>query len=245
MKTFILALALAVQAGAALAFQPLIGETAGFLGLDGRQIEGILDYSEAHSGPGRYATSATAELSYGLWRDLDVLITVPWKGWSSRGLSRSGLGDVLVEAKFPLARRGGWTLGIKPGFSLPEGDEANSLGAGKGGMWALGLASRSAGAWRFCLNAGYLYNRNSIGNRKNIVKGSASAALEILPGALAALRVFGQTSEDSTVAAVPLYAETGLVWSPYRTLDLSAGGRLGLNSGSDDFGLTGAVTLRL
>lgn len=245
MKLILFVFALAVPAGNALALRPLVGEDAVLLGRDVRQAEGILDYSVNRSGPDRYATSATAELSYGLLDNLDVLVTVPWQGWSSKGLSESGLGDVLLEAKFLAARSAGWAFGLKPGFSLPAGSESKSLGAGKGGVWVSGLAGRSSGPWRFILNAGYLYNRNSFDERENILRGSAAAALALLPELLVTAQVSGQTNKDRGRLSPPLYALFGLSWSPAPALELDAGARLGLNGGSDDLGLLGAVTLRL
>ncbi len=246
MKMLLTALLLALPAGGALAYHPLIGEDTLFLGRDGRQIEGGLDYTASDAaGPKRYSTTATAVLTYGLWDGLDVLVTVPWQGWSSRGISESGLGDVLLEAKFRACARKGWTLALKPGFSMPAGSESKSLGAGKGGVWVYGIAGRTAGPWEFYLNAGYLYNRNDLDERENILNGSAAAVLEVLPRLRAAAELSGHTSLVKTSSSHPLYGLFGLIWSPYPTLDLDAGVRLGLDRGADDLGLLGGITLRL
>jgi hypothetical protein len=246
MKVFIFVLVMALAGGRAMAFNPLIGEDSKFLGRYNRQLQGDLDYAVSENGGvHRYATTATARLSYGLWDKLDVLITVPWQGWSSKGLSESGLGDVLLEAKFQAARRGAWTLGLKPGFSLPEGDEAKSLGAGKGGVWLYGLAGKTSGPWEFYLNAGYLYNRNSFDERQNLLEGSAAASFGVLPGLRACSRLSSRTNKAKDTSSHPVYSAFGLSWSPYPTLDLAAGVRLGLNHGADDLGLLGGLTLRL
>lgn len=245
MKVLLFVLALAVPAGSAMALRPLTGEDAVLLGRDVRQLQGVLDYSVERGGTDRYDTSATAELSYGLWNNLDVLVTVPWQGWSSRGLSESGLGDVLLEAKFLAAHAAGWAFGLKPGFSLPAGSESKSLGAGKGGVWVSALAGRSSGPWRFILNAGYLYNRNSFDERESILRGSAAAALTVLPGLLATAQVSGQTNKNRVRLSHPLRALFGFSWSPAPALALDAGVRLGLNGGAEDLGLVGAATLRL
>jgi len=174
-------LLMVLTCASARAFHPLISEDTAFLGKDVRQIEAGLAHTVSREGADSYATTASAELSYGLFERVDVLVTVPWQGWASHGLSESGLGDVLVETKFPVGRGAGWDLALKPGFSLPAGDEAKSLGAGEGGVWLYGIAGRTSGDWQYYLNAGFLYNRNSLDERTKLLKGSAAAAYSFLP----------------------------------------------------------------
>lgn len=236
---------LAGAAGRAAALHPLIGEDSDFLGKDVRQLEATLDYSVAKEGPDVYTTGTAAQLSYGLFDRFDVLITVPWQGWSSRGLSESGLGDVLVEVKLPAGEKNGWAFVLKPGFSLPAGDEAKSLGAGQGGVWLYGIAGRKAGPWQYYLNAGYLYNRNSLDEEPDIFKGSAAAVYGFLPKWLATAGLAAETNRDKDSHAVPVYSVLGLVWSPYPTLDLDAGVKFGLTRPAADLGLLGGLTLRI
>ncbi|OGR52954.1 MAG: hypothetical protein A2049_04305 [Elusimicrobia bacterium GWA2_62_23] len=231
--------------GSAAAFHPLIGEDTAFLGKDVRQLEAGLDYAVSREGQDVYATATAAELSYGLFDRFDVLVTVPWQGWSSHGLSESGLGDVLVEVKFPAGAGAGWDLALKPGFSLPAGDEAKSLGAGEGGAWVYGIAGRASGPWQFYLNAGYLYNRNSLDEEKNILKGSAAAVYGFLPKWLVTAELAAETNPEKDSVSHPVSSVFGLVWSPLPSLDLDAGVRFGLTKPADDMGLMGGITLRL
>lgn len=231
--------------GRAAAFHPLISEDTGFLGRDVRQVETGLDYSVAKEGADTYSTGASAELSYGLLAKVDVLVTVPWQGWSSAGLSESGLGDVLLETKFPVAEKAGWTLALKPGFSLPAGDEARSLGAGKGGVWLYGIAGRTAGPWQCYLNAGYMLNRNSSDEEENILRASAAAVYELVPKILVSADLAIQTNSDPDAVSHPLSSIFGFIWSPYPALDLDAGVKIGLTRAADDFGLLAGLTLRL
>ncbi|MDA8130776.1 MAG: transporter [Elusimicrobia bacterium] len=229
----------------AAAFSPLIGEDARFLGEDGRQMQGWLDYGVSREGADRYSTGAFAELVYGLFEKLELKVTVPWHGWTSRGISESGLGDVMLEGKFGCACRAGWDLALKPGFSLPAGNEAKSLGAGKGGAWLYGIAERSFGEWRLTLNGGYMYNRNSIDERESIFSGSGAAALRLGRDLAATAMLSAATNMDKSRSSHPLNAMLGLVWSPYRTLDVNFGTRFGLNNGADDYGLVGGLALRI
>lgn len=229
----------------AAAFHPLITEDVCFLGSDGRQIELGLDHAVEKSGPDRYATAASAELSYGLFDRFDVLVTVPWQGWSSQGLSKSGLGDVLVEAKFPAVRKAAWDFAVKTGFSLPAGDEADSLGAGKGGVWAYGIAGRTDGPRQYYFNAGYMFRNNSLDEQKHILKASAAGALEVLPKTIVSAELSLETAADNDSLSHPAYSLLGLTWTPYPTLDPSAGLRAGLTRAAADISFLGGLTLKL
>lgn len=229
----------------ALSFTHLTGENTRFLGRDGKQMEGWLDYSVSKEGQDRYTTAASAKLTYGLWTNLDIMVMVPWRGWNSNGISESGLGDAEIETKFQLARKKDWNLALKPGFSLPAGDEAKSLGAGKGGVWIYAIAGKARGRWQFCLNAGYMLNRNSLDEEKNIIKTSAAAILKAGPEISFTAKLAAATNTGKTSRSNPVSSILGLVWSPSSALDLDAGLELGLTRAAHDFGLLAGITLRL
>lgn len=232
-------------APAVSAFHPLISEDTGFLGKDVKQAELGFGHSISRTGADVHSNSGTAELSYGLFEKVDVLLSATWHGWTSHGLSESGLGDVALETKFPVSEQAGWTLALKPGFSLPAGDESKSLGAGEGGVWCYGIAGRQAGPWQFYLNAGYLLNRNSLDEEENIFKGSAAAVLEVLPKVMLSADLAAETNTDKNSVSHPVSSVFGLIWTPYPTLDLDAGVKLGLTDTADDFGLLLGLTLRM
>lgn len=244
-KSFAAAAAFFFLSAPAAAFTHLAGEDTIFLGKYGKQMEGWVDYSVSKEGPDRYSTGASAKLGYGFLDGLDLAVTVPWHGWNSRGIAESGLGDALIEAKFKAKEKAGWTLALRPGFSLPAGDEAKSLGAGKGGVWLDGIAGKAAGAWQFYLNAGYLHNRNSIDEEKNILRASAAALLRVHARVLATAEIAAATAKDKASPSSPVTSVFGLAWSPYPTLDLDAGLKLGLTRAAENFGLAVGASLRI
>jgi hypothetical protein len=245
MKKIFLAAALGLCCREASAFHPLIGEDTAFLGKDVKQAELGFGHMVSREGADRYANSGSAEFSYGLFERVDVLLSAGWHGWTSQGISESGLSDVSLETKFPVAEKAGWTLALKPGFSLPAGDESKSLGAGEGGVWLYGIAGQVAGPWQFYLNAVYQLNRNSVDEQQNIFRGSAAAVLEVLPKVMVSAELGAETNKDKSSASHPVSSVLGLIWSPYPTLDLDAGFKLGLTKPAEDAGLLLGLTLRM
>lgn len=243
--TFILGTLLAGLCAPAAAFHPLMCEDTGFLGKDVKQVEVGFDHSISREGADIHANTITGEISYGLFDTVDLLMSAPWQGWSSHGLAENGPGDVSIEAKFKAAERNGWVLALRPGFSLPAGDEAKSLGAGKGGAWLTAIAGAASGPWQYYLDAGYALNRNDIGERESILKGAAAGTYALAPGLLAAGDISIETNPEKGSASHPVSAVLGLIWSPYPTLDLDAGVKLGLTRPADDLGILAGFTLRL
>lgn len=228
----------------ASAFHPLISEDTVFLGRDVIQAEVGFDHSERTNGPDVFANTVSAEFSYGLWDKLDIMISAPWQGWNSGGFSESGLGDVSMAVKFWVAARGGWNLALKPGFSLPAGNDAKGLGAGEGQVWVYGIAGRTDGPRRYYLNAGYKLNSNSGAEERHLFSGSAAVAFEALPRTMITAELSAATNTDKNSVSHPVSSVFGLIWSPNPSLDLDAGVRLGLNDSADDLGLLVGATLR-
>ncbi|HNT97757.1 MAG TPA: transporter [Elusimicrobiales bacterium] len=235
---------LAVFCGRAAAMHPLITEDTGFLGKGGRQAEIGYEYSAAEEGTDVYSRSLAAEVSCGLNDRTDLLLTVPFGGWSSAGTSEDGLGDLALDAKFQVAEKAGWAFALKPGLSLPTGDDKKGLGAGKSAYWVYGVAGRASGAWQYYVNAGYLLNKNKAGEKEDILKASAAAAYEVMEKTLLSVDLAYETNADPAAASHPLSSVFGIVWSPKDTLDLDVGVKAGLNDAADDLGLLAGATFR-
>ncbi len=243
-KTAIFFSSVLFACGTAAAFHPMSTEDTGFLGRDVIQAEVGFDHTEDTDASDYFSNTLSATFSYGLWDKLDLLLSAPWQGWDSAGFSESGLGDVSMEVKFWVAERSGWDLALKPGFSLPAGDDAKGLGAGEGQVWIYGIAGRTDGPRQYYVNAGYKYNRNSSGEEKNILSASALGALEVLPRTLLAAELAVETNTDKDAVSHPVSSMLGLVWSPVPTLDLDVGVRYGLNDAADELSLILGATLR-
>lgn len=229
---------------AAYAFHPLISEDTGFLGKGVRQVEAGFEHIVLKEGTDVYGNALGMELSYGLTDNADLLLTAPWRGWSSGGLSGSGIGSLALETKFRIARKAGWVFALKPGFFLPAGDDEKGPGAGKRGIWLYGLAGKTAGPVQYYLNTGCLLNVNSSGEEKNIFKASAAAAIKAAPRTLVSADLTIETNSDPSAASHPLSSVFGFIWSPSASLDLDAGVKLGLNNAAAGLGLLAGATFR-
>lgn len=134
-RTFVFSLLMSALAGSVCAMHPLITEDAGFLGRGTRQLETGFEHVKPRAGVDDFSRALGVELAYGVTDSVDLLLGLPWQMTESGGAREAGHGDMTAEVKFRAAETAGWTLALKPGFSLATGDEERGLGAGRAGYW--------------------------------------------------------------------------------------------------------------
>ena len=134
-------------------------------------------------------------------------------------------------------------MALKPGLSLPTGDENKGLGSGKT-SWALNfIAGYEVKPWSFMGNVAYTRTRfklpqDAADNRSDLWRFSAGAAYSIGEQ----LRLTGElgvrTNEASADPFAPgrnaQFAMLGAIYSPTEKIDLDIGFRKGLNRAETD-----------
>lgn len=148
-----------------LAAHPLITDDAGTQGKGKFQLEVNGQYDsdrETVSGVTVKTTGgqAAGTLSYGFTDSADVVLGLPyqWTRTQSDGAvisSERGLSDATLEIKWRFHEKDGWSFAVKPGLSLPTGNDKKGLGSGKTGYSAFFITTREEKPWAFHLNLGY------------------------------------------------------------------------------------------
>jgi hypothetical protein len=209
------------------AAHPLITEDTSTLG-DGRwQLELYGEAGDARGGARMDRDDAV--LGYGLAPDLDVQAGVPWIRERA-----SGMGDITLDLKWRFLERGAFSLGLKPGVSLPTGDERKGLGAGRVGWGSLLIASYEPGPVALHAHAGYKRNRNTIGERESLTHLSIAAAVRAAPGFKVVADVASNSNPDPAQTRPERYLIFGVIWSVTRDFDLDFGFKKGFGSAALD-----------
>lgn len=217
---FILALA-AFQAHAA---HPLITEDTGTVGAGRWQLELFGEAGEA-AGTDARLDRDDAVLSYGLARNLDLQAGVPWLHERT-----SGAGDATLDLKWRFLERGDLSLALKPGVSLPTGDEQEGRGAGRVGWGWKFVASYDQAPAVFHVHLGYQRHRNKVGERESLSHVSAAVELRTAPGLRVVADVARNTNPDPAQPRAERYLVFGVIWSVTRDFDLDAGVKRGSGS---------------
>lgn len=169
---------------------PMVTDDAGTMGRGKGQIELDLELSydkTAKDGedPTRSeAGEASLTATYGLGKNLDIVVELPYQ-WQSAYVSgqllarNDGLADVNLDLKWCFFEKDGWGFALKPGLSLPAGNDEKGLGGGRTAYRLYFITTRELEPWAFHLNLGYHRNENNAGNRADIWHVSAAAELKL------------------------------------------------------------------
>ena len=244
---------------AAEAAHPLVSDDAGTLGTAVLQLEltgagGLERSREAGVRLQEDASLLAAAFSWGLRDDLDLVVGLPM-AWSRRAAGGpetstvSGVGDVLLEAKWRFLEAGAFSLALKPGLSLPTGDVGRGLGTGRPCFGAALLATRVTGPVSLHLNAAFAHDGfaragDRQGRRADHWHASAAMVGEVAPGLQLVANVGGATSTDRADPRPPAFALGGLIYAVNQSLDLDCGVKVGLTSPEPDLVLLAGLAAR-
>lgn len=260
LKRLILAAALALtHAGTALAAHPLITDDTGTQGKGKFQLEVTGEAGRDKERLGGVVTRETGgelavALSAGLSDTVDLVVGVPWV-WSrvkEDGIltgDEQGIGDLCLELKWRLLELGGFSLAVKPGVTIPTGDEHKGLGNGKASYGATLIASQELGPVTLHANGAYSRNEYKIAvdrelNRHDIwhasVAGVYRAAQNLQLLANYGMESNGEHGNDTW----PAFLLGGVIYTVAENLDLDLGVKRGLSGPEADLTYLAGVAYR-
>ncbi|MBN1498370.1 MAG: transporter [Spirochaetes bacterium] len=237
-----------------------------------RSVESILEGIWGSVTTREDAHELAATISYGLIDPLDLVIGVPY-GHSRARESRvfynpplppsgiqglrykttgtdSGIGDPLIELKWMFYEREGLTLAIKPGATLPLGNEDAGFGTGCVSPFLYFIASYEKEWFLIHLNLGYIRNQNKLNDREDLWHGSLAMEFVLVPDILRFVVNTGvERNPDKRSNFHDVFVLGGLVVSPSEFCDLDLGFRYSVEtSGSEspaaDYSVLAGFTAR-
>lgn len=233
-----------------LAAHPLITDDTGTQGRGNVQIELTTEHGyEQEDGTRENTVSANAVFSYGVHDAADVILTLPHKRISSEAEdgSRSvvkGQGDIGLDVKWRFYEKDNLSFALKPGLTLPTGDEAKNLGSGRARHSLYLTASYDADPWEYHLHLGYIHNRNVLGQHESQRHVSVAVGRKLGER----LKLVADYGTDTPVSqASSLNSEflvLGAIYSLRKALDLDVGAKWGLTKPEVDFTWLAGVVLR-
>jgi hypothetical protein len=235
----------------AYAAHPLITDDTSTQGKGKVQIEINSEFSSEKEQTQRLSVDETggkagAALSYGIADNIDLVVGMPlkWYTFKEGGMIvayESGIGDMGIELKWRLleSEESGMSLALKPGLSIPTGDELKRLG---NGALSAGLTLISTHEGRLgALHCNLGYSRNAYGIKENdeaarndIWHASLAAELNMTGNIRSVANIGVETNEDKTSDIHPVFLIGGLICSIGENLDIDLGLKCGLNKAETD-----------
>ncbi|GAB4390728.1 MAG: transporter [Thermodesulfovibrionales bacterium] len=254
-----LAAAAALHATPALGAHPLITDDAGTQGKGRLQLELNAEIAADREGTGggdaeETALGAAAVLSWGIREDADLVAAFPYGRSRLREAGRlvsdeGGLGDVSLELKWRFLEGEGFALAVKPGLTLPTGDEAKGLGTGGPSWLASLIATADSGRWLFHWNLGLALRHYSRAEdrdalRKEIWSASAAAEYAASESVTVVADLGAERNAEKGSGTHPAFALAGLIYRAADHTDLDLGVKAGLNDAEADWAVLVGVARR-
>jgi len=250
----LLCLVFLLMAGQSWAAHPLITDDTGTQGKGKFQLElnGQYDWDKQDSEGVSVKTEggqAAAILSYGVAENVDLVLSLPYlwgkvKEEDVTVYDEKGIGDAVFEVKWRLFEKDGFSLALKPGISIPTGNDEKGLGAGLLGGHIFLIGSKELGSWAFHANLGYIRNENKADERKDIWHASVAATWEVVKNLKLAANIGIERNPDDDANNDPAFLIGGVIYSVTENFDLDCGVKYGLNSSETDLSLMAGITYR-
>lgn len=239
----------AAAAGTAFAAHPLITDDTGTQGKGRFQLEINSELSrESEDGATEDSFEVASVLSYGVADMVDVVLGVPYRNDRFREpgsrQDESGLSDLSVELKWRIYDKDGFSLALKPGITLPTGDDERGLGAGKATYSALFIASKEIEPWAIHMNLGYIRNENKADERRNLWHASLAATVEAIKDLTLVVNMGIERNTDRNVRTHPAFVLGGVICSLSENVDLDAGIKAGINQPETDYAVLAGLAWR-
>ncbi|WP_164926867.1 transporter [Chlorobaculum tepidum] len=260
-KATLLVSALMLSSTPLFAAMPLVTDDTGTQGAGHGQIEiGFESTSDKETEAGvsckETGGAISATFSYGLTDNIDLVVGLPWE-WDTvkeNGLKvadENGIGDLALQIKWRFYELpdSGFNLAIKPGLTIPTGDENKGFGTGKVSGDVTLIATREAKLATFHVNLGYSRNAYKLdeiseSSRKNIWHASMATELNVTDKLRAVGDIGIETNSDKDSDTDPAWILGGLIYAVNDNTDLDIGIKGGLNDAETDTTLLAGVTMR-
>jgi len=231
----------------AFAAHPLITDDAGTMGAGKAQLELNGEYGhDKEDGVTSTKTEGAAILSYGLSETVDLVVGLPYQHLrvkeADTTMTENGISDTAIEVKWRFYEHDDLSLAIKPGLTLPTGDDEKDLGAGKATYSLFFIASQEMDPWAFHLNLGYIRNENTLDEEKDIWHASIASTLAVTEDLRAVANLGIESNPAKLDSTDPAFVLVGLVYALSEKVDLDCGIKYGLNGPETDYTVLAGVT---
>lgn len=188
-------------------------------------------------------------LTYGLVDSADVILAAPYQ-WNSKEMDdisvfdENGFSDISIDLKWRFFERDRFSFAIKPGITLPVGDDERYLGTGRMTLSLYVIATAELDPLVFHCNLGYIRNENKIDQRVDLYHASLAGEWKVSNKLRLVANAGVEENTDRTSSEDRAFVLGGVIYSPVDRLDLDAGMKMGITREETDYIFMGGVTFR-
>ncbi len=255
----LISFALGLFVNLAYAAHPLVTDDAGTMGKGSFQIELNSEFVFDKETVGGITTKLrggelSTILTYGITDNIDIVLGLPykWEKTKEDELTVSdvkGISDITLEVKGRFFESDGFSLAIKPGISLPTGDENKGLGNGKVSYGLTLIATKEFSPWAFHLNLGYGRNEYKLTEdkealRRDIWHASFATEVELIKDLKLVGNIGIETNQSKGDNVHPAFILGGLIYSISKNVNVDVGIKGGLNRPETDLTMLAGIAVK-
>ena len=236
------------------AAHPLITDDAGTQGKGKFQLEVNGEFNYDKETEEEVTTKETGGevapiLSYGIADNLDIVLGVPYQWFRVKEDGdvtdkEDGISDMSLELKWRFYEKDGLSLALKPGITLPTGDDEKGLGTGRETYSLYFITTKEIEPWAFHLNLGYVRNENKSDEREDIWHASLAGEVEVVKNLKVVADIGAERNPDKASDTHPAFIVGGLIYSLSESFDIDFGVKGGLNKTEADYSILTGITMR-
>lgn len=258
-KRIVTMIAVLLWSGLAFAAHPLISDDTGTQGKGKFQLEVNSEFTyDKETADGVTTKVAGGEVaaafSYGVTDNVDVVLGLPnqWKKVKEDGTVASdehGISDVSLELKWRFYDRDGLSFAMKPGLTLPTGNENKGLGNGRDSYAFTFITTKEMDPLAFHLNLAYAHSEYKLqedkeANRRDIWHVSLASEVEAVKNLRVVANIGMERNPDKTSNTHPAFILGGLIYSIFENFDIDFGIKGGLNKPETDYSILAGIAWR-
>ncbi len=245
--------------GTAFGAHPLITDDTGTNGKGKFQVELTGEFTWDKEKPDGITVKekgyeAGIAVSAGILDTLDIVCGIPyqWNKTEEDGTNVSdedGISDIGVELKWRFFEQNGLSFALKPGITIPSGDEEKGLGTGKMGYGIAFIATKEIAPFTFHMNSGYAHNEFKLkedkeSSEKDLWHLSLAVVYEVFDNLQMVANIGIEKNQDKESGTDPSFALIGMIYSITPDLDVDLGFKAGLSGTETDTALLTGLTMR-
>ncbi len=194
------------------------------------------------------------ELSYGISETVDLIFGVSHERIEIKQAddttTERGISDTSIQLKWRFYEKDGLSMAVKPGFTLPTGEEDKGLGNGKASYSVFFITTKDMTPWAFHFNLGYLHDDYRLlsddeANRSDIWHVSLALQLEVVKNFKVVSDIGMERNRDKASDTNPAFLLGGLIYSIRENLDVDFGIKDALNKAETDISYLAGITWSL
>jgi hypothetical protein len=240
--------------GWAFAAHPLITDDTGTQGKRKFQVEVNSEFKydkEREEGVTTKETGGEVAslFSYGIMDKIDIVLGIPYQWFKIEEdgeviSKKDGFSDLSLELKWRFFEKDSLSFALKPGITLPTGDEKKGLGNGRPSYALTFITTKEINPWAFHLNLGYIRNENKVDERKNIWHASLASEVEVIKNLKAVANIGIERNSEKESNRHPAFILGGLIYSISENFDVDFGIKGGLNKPETDYAILAGIAFR-